>query len=406
MEHNGKQIASERKAKKMEGINRVIWIILDSVGMGELPDAADFGDVGTNTLAHVAAKHGGLEVPNMVRIGLGNIDGILGIDKESRPIGAYGRMNEMSNGKDTTIGHWEMIGIYSPVRFPTYPHGFPEDIINDFIKKTGVTGILGNKVASGTEIIKELGEVHIRTRKPIIYTSADSVFQIACHEDIYSPEQLYKLCEIAREILTGKDEVARVIARPFIGEDKFERTENRRDFSIKPNPENLLVKMQERGLNVIGVGKIEDIFAGVGITEAVHTKDNADGMNLTIQYIEKENKGLIFTNLVEFDSKWGHRNDYDGYAIGLEEFDKELGKLLEVLKDDDLLIINADHGCDPTTKGTDHTREYVPLLVYGKKLKRSVNLGTRETFADVGQTIADIFKLGKLPIGKSFLSKI
>lgn len=390
----------------MENINRVIWIILDSVGMGALPDADRFGDEGTNTIAHVSAKHGGLRVPNMVRLGLGNIDGMLGIEKISHPIGAYGRMKEMSNGKDTTIGHWEMTGIYSPVKFPTYPYGFPETIINEFIKQANLPGILGNKAASGTQIIQELGKEHIRTGKPIVYTSADSVFQIACHEDIYSPEELYKMCEIARNILTGKDEVARVIARPFIGKEIFERTSNRRDFSKKPNENNLLVKMKEAGLDVIGVGKIGDIFAGSGITEAVHTRDNMDGMNQTIAYMEKENRGLIFTNLVEFDSKWGHRNDFEGYAVGLEEFDIRLGELMEAMKERDLLIINADHGCDPTAKGTDHTREYVPLLVYGKKRNSSVNLGTRETFADVGQTIADIFKLKKLPIGTSFLSDI
>lgn len=390
----------------MENINRVIWIILDSVGMGALPDADRFGDEGTNTIAHVSAKHGGLRVPNMVRLGLGNIDGMLGIEKVSHPIGAYGRMKEMSNGKDTTIGHWEMAGIYSPVKFPTYPYGFPETIIDEFIKQVNLPGVLGNKAASGTQIIQELGKEHIRTGKPIVYTSADSVFQIACHEDIYSPEELYEMCKIARNILTGKDEVARVIARPFIGKETFERTSNRRDFSKKPNENNLLVKMKEAGLDVIGVGKIEDIFAGSGITEAVHTRDNMDGMNQTIAYMDKENKGLIFTNLVEFDSKWGHRNDFEGYAVGLEEFDIRLGELMEAMKEGDLLIINADHGCDPTTKGTDHTREYVPLLVYRKKRNCSVNLGTRETFADVGQTIADIFKLKKLPIGTSFLSDI
>ena len=403
---NSKTIKIGKEGNHMAGINRVIWIILDSVGMGALPDADRFGDEGTNTIAHVSAKHGGLKVPNMVRLGLGNIDGMLGIEKESRPVGSYGRMKEISNGKDTTIGHWEMIGIYSPVKFPTYPYGFPESIIVEFIEKTGVPGILGNKTASGTQIIQELGQEHMETRKPIIYTSADSVFQIACHEDIYSPEELYKMCEIARKILTGKDEVARVIARPFIGKRTFERTANRRDFLKQPDTDNLLVKMKAAGLDVIGVGKIEDIFAGVGTTEAVHTRDNMDGMNQTIAYVEKENRGLIFTNLVEFDSKWGHRNDFEGYAVGLEEFDIRLGELMEAMKEDDLLIINADHGCDPTTKGTDHTREYVPLLVYGKKRGSSVNLGTRETFADVGQTIAEIFKLGKLPIGTSFLSEI
>ena len=387
-------------------IKRVIWIILDSVGMGELPDANEFDDLGTNTIGHVSEKHNGLKVPNMVKIGLGNINGIKGIEYNDNPIGCYGKMAEISNGKDTTVGHWEMIGIYSPMRLPTYPNGFPDNIIDEFIKEGNIPGILGNKVASGTEIIEELGKEHIRTRKPIVYTSADSVFQIACHEDVYPIDELYRLCNTARKLLKGKDEVARVIARPFKGETTFTRTANRRDFSKMPDKNNLLVKMKAARMNVAAVGKIEDIFAGEGITDAVHTKDNMDGMEKTLEYMDKIDSGLIFTNLVEFDSKWGHRNDYKGYAIGLEEFDAKLVDVMNKLRDDDMLVINADHGCDPTTKGTDHTREYVPLLVYGKKLKKNVNLGIRSTFADVGQTIAEIMGVEKLNIGNSFLDKI
>lgn len=388
---------------------RVIWIVLDSVGMGEAPDAADFDDVGTNTIGHVAEKHGGLAVPNMVKLGLGNIDGMVNLDHCETPIGCYGKMQEKSNGKDTTIGHWEMTGIYSPKRFPTYPGGFPAQIIDVFVREAGIPGILGNKVASGTEIIKELGVLHMATKKPIVYTSVDSVFQIACHEAVYSPEELYALCRIARRILSGEHEVARVIARPFVGESAakgFERTANRRDFSKKPDEDNLLVRMQNAGENVVAVGKIEDIFAGVGITEAVHTKDNEDGMDKTLAYMDTIERGLIFTNLVEFDSKWGHRNDYEGYANGLEAFDRRLAEVIKKMRPTDLLLIDADHGCDPTTKGTDHTREYVPLLVYGKGLKQNVNLGIRMSFADAGQTVAEIFGVGRLPIGLSFLDEI
>lgn len=393
--------------EKNSKINRVIWIILDSVGMGELPDANLFDDVGTNTLVHIYEKNNGLNIPNLVKLGLGNIDGMRELDKISEPFGCYGRMAEISNGKDTTIGHWEMIGIHSKDRFPTYPFGFPDYIIDKFIELGNIPGILGNKVASGTEIIKEYYEEHMKTKKPIIYTSADSVFQIACHESIYPVERLYELCDIARKILVDKDKVARVIARPFTGNyENVERTSNRRDYSITPDKNNLLVNLKNNGYDVIGIGKIEDIFAKVGITEAVHTKDNNHGIDVTIEYLNKKNNGLIFTNLVEFDSKWGHRNDYKGYANGLEDFDRRLGDVINNMQEDDILIINADHGCDPTTKGTDHTREYVPLLVYGNHLKKGINLFTLSTFADVGQTICDIFQVGDLLIGTSFLNKI
>lgn len=388
-------------------INRVIWIILDSVGMGELPDAARFHDEGSNTLGNLAKAVGGLSIPNLRKLGIGNIDGMKNIPPVDVPKGCYGRLGEISDGKDTTTGHWEMIGIYSKQAFPTYPEGFPEEILEEFKRKTNMKGILGNCAASGTEIIKQLGAEHIKTGYPIIYTSADSVFQIACHEEIYSPKQLYQMCETAREILKGEHAVARVIARPFLGkEGEFVRTANRRDFSLKPSEDNLLVRMKNAEFDVIAVGKIEDIFDKVGITEAVHTKDNMDGVQKTIQYMEQENKGIIFTNLVEFDMKWGHRNDIAGYAKGLEEFDKVLPDIIKAMKEDDLLIINADHGCDPTTLSTDHSREYVPLLLYGKGLKENINLKTGKTFANIGQTIADIFQVPALNIGESYWSMI
>ena len=394
-------------------INRVIWIIPDSVGIGELPDAKAFGDVGANTLGNIAYTQGGINIPNMTMLGIGNIDGAKNLKKTETPIGCYGKAAEISMGKDTTTGHWEMTGIWSKKPFPTFPDGFSEKIINEFINRTGVPGVLGNKPASGTVILDELGEEHKRTGKPIVYTSADSVFQIACHEDVYPPEELYKMCEIAREILSGDDGVARVIARPFIdnvnenGECAgFRRTSNRRDFSLKPPVPNLLTNLKDAGYNVAAVGKIEDIFAGTGITEAVHTKDNMDGIDRTIEYMKNIESGLIFTNLVEFDSTWGHRNDAPGYKRGLEAFDLRLKEVLDIMRDDDLLIINADHGCDPTTQGTDHTREYVPLLVYGKKIKHNVNLGIRSTFADIGQTIAEILGCRKTDIGESFYNMI
>jgi len=394
-------------------IKRVIWIILDSVGMGALPDADKFDDVGTNTIVHIAKFNNGLNIPNMTMLGIGNIDGMEYLERSENPIGAYGRSKEISMGKDTTIGHWEMIGIYSKQPFPTYPNGFSKEIIDLFLEKSGlkekgITEVLGNCTASGTEIIKKLGEEHMKTGKPIVYTSADSVFQIACNEAVYSNEELYGMCRAAREILIGDNALARVIARPFKGDcaENFERTAARRDFSLLPPKENLLVYMKEAGMNVIGIGKIEDIFAGEGITEAVHTKDNEDGMDKTLEYMDVIPSGLIFTNLVEFDSKWGHRNDPSGYGKGLEAFDRRLKEVMDKMSDNDLLIINADHGCDPTTKGTDHTREYIPLLVYSKLMEKGKNLGTLESFGDIGQTISDIMGVKKLSIGKSFYESL
>ena len=385
---------------------RIIWIILDSVGAGALPDAERFGDEGADTLGHIFDSIEGFDLPNMRKLGLGNIDGIKNIPSLDEPIGIYGKAKEVSNGKDTTVGHWEMTGIYTKNRFPTYPNGFPDKLMEKFINFSNIPGILCNKVGSGTEVIKEYGEEHIKTRKPIVYTSADSVFQIACHEEIYSPEELYKICEIARNILDGKDKVARVIARPFIGKDgSFTRTSNRRDFSIMPEDGNLLDVLTQNNITVYAVGKIHDIFCGKGIGEAVHTDNNMDGVDKTLDIMRKADQGLIFTNLVEFDSSWGHRRDVAGYARGLMDFDNRLPEIMKAMKDDDLLIINSDHGCDPTYKGTDHTREYIPVLMYGKNIHKNVNLHIMDTFADIGQTIADNFGL-KIKMGTSRMEEI
>lgn len=386
---------------------RVIWIILDSVGIGELPDAERFGDAGADTLGHIMEQKGKLPLPNMERIGLFNIDDTAILDTSIVPVGIYGKSKEISEGKDTTIGHWEMIGIHTKQPFPTYPNGFPKEIMNAFMKETGVKGYLGNIVASGTQIINELGEEHLRTGYPIVYTSADSVFQIAACEDVIPLEKLYTICEKARELLKDEHGVARVIARPFIKEgNQFVRTSNRRDFSLKPNTENILSYMKDAGYRVTAVGKIEDIFAGVGIGDAIHTKNNMDGMDKTLDFMDTQQDGLIFTNLVEFDSTWGHRRDVDGYANGLVEFDARLASVINKMREDDLLIINADHGCDPTYKGTDHTREYIPVLMYHKRLEHAVNLGVLDTFADIGATIADNFGVKKPLIGTSFKTKL
>ncbi len=379
---------------------RAIWIILDSVGIGAMPDAEKFGDVGADTLGHVNAHRGRLNVPNLEKLGLFSIEGTSIYDSSVKPIGAYGKSSEISNGKDTTTGHWEMVGIETKKAFPTYSDGFPDEVMQEFLKRTGLSGYLGNCVASGTTIINELGDRHVRTGYPIIYTSADSVFQIAASEDVIPIQKLYEICEIAREMLRGEHEVARVIARPFIKENgKYVRTSNRHDYSIEPSRKNLLSYMDNAGYRVTGVGKISDIFCGVGIGDSVHTKSNIDGMEKTLDFMDTQHDGLIFTNLVEFDSTWGHRRDVEGYAGGLEAFDQELGKVLAKMRDDDLLIINADHGCDPTFKGTDHTREYIPVLMYHKGLKDSINLGTLKTFADIGATLADNFGVEKLDIG-------
>lgn len=387
-------------------INRVIWIVLDSVGMGALPDADKYGDEGANTIGHVAEFNNGLNIPNMVKLGLGNINGMKNLDKCDSPIGCFGKLHEKSNGKDTVTGHWEMVGIESQIAFPTYPNGFPSDVIDEFEKLTG-RKVIGNKPSSGTVILDELGKEHMETGALIVYTSADSVFQIAAHEEIVPLEDLYKYCEIARKLLTGEHSVARVIARPFIGTpENFTRTPNRRDYALLPPYKTTLDMLKDKGLSVMAVGKIEDIFSGQGVTDAVHTKDNMDGVNKTIDYLKQDKKGLIFTNLVDFDMKWGHRNDAAAYGKGLEAFDARLPEILENMNDSDVLFITADHGCDPTYPGTDHTREYVPFLAYGKALKENHNMGERTGFFDIGQTVCDIFDAEKIKNGKSFLSEI
>lgn len=388
-------------------INRVIWIVLDSVGMGALPDAEKYGDKDCNTIGHVAEFNNGLNLENMERLGLGNIDGMVNINKVDSPIGCFGRLYEASNGKDTVTGHWEMVGIKSEIAFPTYPNGFPEEVISKFEEMTGHK-VIGNKPASGTAVLDELGEEHMKTGALIVYTSADSVFQIAAHEEIVPLEDLYKYCEMARELLNGEHCVARVIARPFLGSGagKFTRTSNRRDYALLPPHKTTLDMLKDSGLRVMGVGKIEDIFSGQGITDAVHTKDNMDGVDKTLEYMKENHKGLIFTNLVDFDMKWGHRNDPKSYGEGLEEFDVRLREIMDNMNDDDVLFITADHGCDPTAPGTDHTREYVPFLAYGAPLKKDLNLGTKTGFYSMGQTICDIFNTEKIKNGESFLNEI
>jgi phosphopentomutase len=387
-------------------IKRVILIVLDSCGIGELPDAHLYQDEGSNTIVNTAKAVGGLKLPNLEELGLGNIDRILGVNPKTDVLGNYGKMAELSAGKDSTSGHWEMMGLVLEKPFPLYPHGFPPEIIEPFEKAIG-SKILGNKPASGTEIIKELGKEHMRTGHPIVYTSADSVFQIAAHEEIISVDKLYEICMKARKILTGEHGVARVIARPFVGKSgSFKRTERRKDFSLPPPAETVLDMLKKNGVPVIGLGKIEDLFAGHGLTESIHTKNNSDGMDKLVEAIKKFENGLLFINLVDFDMLWGHRNDPQAFASGLEDFDRRLSEVLNLLKLDDLLIITADHGCDPTTPSTDHSREYVPLLVYGESMNKGVNLGTRKSFSDVGKTIADIFKVSKTNNGESFWKEI
>jgi phosphopentomutase len=394
------------KIERSEIRRKVILIILDACGIGELSDAHLYQDEGSNTIVNTARAVGGLKLPNLEKLGLGNIDHILGVNPNADALSNYGKMAELSLGKDSTSGHWEIMGLVLEKPFPVYPHGFPPEIVEPFEKAIG-SKILGNKPASGTEIIKELGEEHMRTHHPIVYTSADSVFQIAAHEKIISVNKLYEMCMKARKILTSEHGVARVIARPFVGEPgSFRRTERRKDFSLPPPEETVLDILKKNGIPVIGIGKIEDLFAGHGLTESIHTKNNSDGMDKLVGAIKKFEKGLLFINLVDFDMLWGHRNDPQGFAAGLEDFDLRLSEVLNLLKLDDLLVITADHGCDPTTPSTDHSREYVPLLVYGKSIKKGVNLGTRKSFSDVGKTIAEIFGVSGTKNGESFLNEI
>ncbi|MFV9510748.1 phosphopentomutase [Tepidibacillus sp. LV47] len=391
----------------MNPFKRVVLIVLDSVGIGELPDAEKFGDKGTNTLLHISEQMNGLHVPNLEKMGLGHIYPLKGVKKVDQPIASYGKMKEVSVGKDTMTGHWEIMGLKIDLPFKTYPNGFPDSLIKPFEERIG-RKVIGNKPASGTEIIEELGEEHMKTGAVIVYTSADSVFQIAAHEEIIPLEELYRICEIAREMTLDEEHmVGRVIARPFIGTPgHFKRTANRHDYAVKPPAKTVMNYLKEAGLDSIAVGKISDIYSGEGITQAVKTKSNMDGVDKTIDGLKSDFHGLLFTNLVDFDMLYGHRRDPIGYGKAIEEFDARLPELFAALKKDDLLMITADHGNDPTHTGTDHTREYVPLLVYSKVLTGGVNLGIRATFADVGATIADIFGVTKPQYGESFLREL
>lgn len=394
---------------RLEGLamKRVFLIVLDSLGVGALPDAARFGDAGTHTLDHIVAATGGLDVPNLRALGLGNVPGVTRVAPASAPLGAYGRCAERSPGKDTSTGHWEMMGCVLEREFPVFAHGFPPEIIEPFVQRGKLAGVLCNAPASGTEVLARLGEEHIRTRKPIVYTSADSVFQIACHEQHFGLARLYEICELAREILNPYG-VGRVIARPFVGENgKFERTYNRRDYSLAPFHETVLDRLKAAAVPTIGVGKIEDIFAARGLSEALHTEGNRDGMRRTLELAERVERGLVFVNLVDFDMLWGHRRDPAGYRRGLEEFDRELGSLRTKLRVGDLLILTADHGNDPTfVKTTDHTREHVPVLATGPGLATNVALGTRESFADIGATVEEALGLAPAGPGRSFLNAL
>ncbi|MDN5326891.1 MAG: phosphopentomutase [Moorella sp. (in: firmicutes)] len=391
----------ERIAMKLD---RVILIVLDSVGVGALPDAAQYGDEGSNTLAHIAATVD-LRLPNLTRLGVGNITPLRGIPPVGTPVAAWGKMASQTAGKDTTSGHWELAGLILERPFPLYPHGFPPEIIEPFEKAIG-RRVLGNKPASGTAIIEELGAEHMRTGYPIVYTSADSVFQIAAHEEVIPVEELYRYCKIARRLLTGEHAVGRVIARPFVGEPgHFIRTDRRQDFSLEPPRPTLLDAVIAAGLEVMAVGKIKDIFAGRGISRWIHTHDNMDGVDQTRNFMREGERGLIFTNLVDFDMRYGHRNDVAGYAAALEAFDRRLPELLDALETSDALILTADHGCDPTTPSTDHSREYVPLLIYGKRI-RPLNIGVRPTFADLGATVAALLGVPYDLPGKSFASML
>jgi phosphopentomutase len=388
----------------MHRFRRIVLVVLDSGGIGAMPDAADWGDEGSDTIGHVIAAENP-RLPNLHGLGLGNIHGIPNLPPAPEPRGSFGKAAIFSNGKDTTVGHWEMAGLITPRPFPTYPEGFPERILEPFRKAIG-RDVLGNKPASGTEIIKELGAEHMRTGKPIIYTSADSVFQIAAHESIIPLDDLYRMCNIARQLLDGADRVARVIARPFIGEPgNFTRTGNRKDFAIPPPAETLLDQLENSGFATIGVGKITSIFNAVGIGRHLEAHDNAESIDQTVGALGTAQPGLIFTNLVDFDILWGHRRDCKGYARGLEYLDSRIPEIKNAMREDDCLIISADHGCDPTFRGSDHTREYVPILVYSRSLEGGVNLGTRSTMADIGQTIAENFGL-RLNVGMSFLKDL
>jgi phosphopentomutase len=389
-----------------QNFERICLIVLDSAGIGEMPDAADWGDAGADTFGNILNSRR-VELPNLQKLGLGNIRPLSGLPPIDHPIGSYGKCTLASNGKDTTTGHWEMAGILLQKAFPTYPDGFPPRILDRFISETGVPGVLGNIPASGTEIIKQLGEEHVSTGKPIVYTSADSVFQIAAHEEVIPLSKLYEICETARRILDGPDKVGRVIARPFIGTkaSDFKRTENRHDYAVKPPDENLLPLLKNAGLDVVCIGKIASIYDSLGVTEDLTAKNNDQTIDQTVNALNAASSGLIFSNLVDFDMLYGHRRDTEGYAKALEHFDTRLPEIIDAMNDDDLLIMTADHGNDPTKGGSDHTREYVPLLVYGKRATPGIDLGTRQSLSDIGQTIAENFGV-RIADGISFLQDL
>jgi phosphopentomutase len=391
----------------MEKFERIFLIVLDSVGIGEAPDAEEYGDKGSHTLGHIAEHMQGLKIPEMAKLGLSRIEPLRGVEAASEPEGNWAKLQEISIGKDTTTGHWELMGIRVTLPFKTYPDGFAPELIQAFKNRTG-RGVLGNKVASGTEILDELGEQHMKTGDLIVYTSADSVFQIAAHEEIVPLDELYRYCEIARELTLDPDHaVGRVIARPFIGKPReFERTPNRRDYSVKPPSPTVLNHLMDAGIATISVGKISDIFAEEGISESIKTKSNMDGVDQIISIMAKDFRGLCFTNLVDFDAKFGHRRDPEGYAKALEEFDQRLPELKAAMRPGDLLLLTADHGNDPTFKGTDHTREYTPLLAYSPSLEGSHSLGLRSSFADVGATVAENFGVKGTGLGTSFLHEL
>ncbi len=387
-------------------LQRAMIVVLDGVGAGDAPDAEAYGDAGTNSLSHCASAVGGLELPNLGALGLGNITPMQGTPPRPNASGAWGKMAERSAGKDSTTGHWEMAGVILNRPLPTYPDGFPPDVVEQFEREIG-RKVLGNKAASGTEIIKELGEEHVRTGRPILYTSADSVFQVAAHEEIIPLEELYAMCATARKLLIGEHAVGRVIARPFVGTPgNFTRTPHRRDFSLEPLGTTLLDLLVARGDAVIGLGKIEDLFAGRGLTERDHTETNKAGMAASLRCLERNFTGLLFVNLVECDQLWGHRRDPQGYAQALRDVDAWIPDVQARMRPGDALFITGDHGVDPTAHGTDHTRECVPLLAWGPGLRGSVDLGTRSTFADLGQTVAAAFGVGPLSAGTSFASEI
>lgn len=387
-------------------MSRAIIIVLDGVGVGELPDAEQYNDKGSNSLGNLAEKVGGLSLPNLESYGLGNIININGVKPQANPESSFGKMAEKSPGKDSTSGHWEIAGLILNQCFPIYPQGFPKELIAGF-EKAIQRKTLGNIPASGTEIIKQLGEENMKTGYPIVYTSADSVFQIAAHESVMHLNELYEICRVARKMLAGQHCVGRVIARPFIGKPgSFVRTKNRKDFSLEPPGPTLLDITKANGYPVIAIGKIDELFANRGYTKAFHSVNNQESIDYTLQALKNYPEGFIFTNLIQFDMDWGHRNDYMAYYQGLREFDVRLPEIISQLKDDDLLAITSDHGNDPTTASTDHSREYVPLLVYARSVKNGVNLGTRETFADLGQTVAECLKLPPLNYGKSFLKDL